>query len=343
MAASAKENEKAGGAGTRTGRSFPLVWLLAYYVALVLAGGILIALVPGARLALVAPLVAPPVSELGALLTGGHPIAPASAAPWPGPGGRGALTLIAALGALSLALPIAWVLMYTRRLRYDPSLVHAVIVLPIVVAGVVLVVKNSLALAFALAAIVAGVRFRQKLEEPEEAVYVLLALGIGLAAGVQALDVALVMSLSFNLVVLTLWRYDVGAIYAGGRGALLATGDALLLQPSVSDAQREVEARAAAHAEGMEPDGMLVVRGPDPGATRHSIEIVAGRFANEWRISDPIIDDHGLARFEVVLRLKKNVEPAQVIAELGERWSDRITAAEYVPFGSQGDAEPAPE
>src|SRR5690606_19871631 len=116
-----------------------------------------------------------------------------------GEGGRLFLAAIAGIGALLLALPVAGVHMFTRRLRYDPSLVQAIIVLPIVVAGVVMVVKNSLPLAFALAGIVAGVRFRQKLEEPEDAVYVLLSLGIGLAAGVQALDVALAVSLLFNL------------------------------------------------------------------------------------------------------------------------------------------------
>src|SRR5690606_41772815 len=105
-----------------------------------------------------------------------------------GEGVRRFRAAIAGIVALQLALPVAGVHMFTRRLRYDPSLVQAIIVLPIVVAGVVMVVKNSLPLAFALAGIVAGVRFRQKLEEPEDAVYVLLSLGIGLAAGVQALD-----------------------------------------------------------------------------------------------------------------------------------------------------------
>ena len=90
--------------------------------------------------------------------------------PWEGPFGRLWLTMFTALGATALALPVAGIYMHTRRLRFDPSLVQTIIVLPIVVAGVVLVVKNSLALAFALAGIVAGVRFRQKLNEPKDAV-----------------------------------------------------------------------------------------------------------------------------------------------------------------------------
>jgi hypothetical protein len=290
---------------------------------------------------LVAPIAVPPATEVDELVTGGHPAVTGPAVPWPGLGGRGALAFTAMVWALAMALPVAWALKHTRQLRYDPSLVQTLVVLPIVVSGVVLVVKNSLALAFALAGIVAGVRFRQKLDEPEEAVYVLLALGIGLAAGVQALDVALVMSMVFSMVVLTLWRYDIGDIFAGGRGAQFAIGDTRLLTPSPSDGRREAQERDAAEADGMKPDGILVVRAQDPEAARQGIEIVIGRMASEWRITDPVTDQRGggrggLARFEVLLQLKKDCDPAELIAELETRWSDRITAAEYIPFGNSG-------
>jgi uncharacterized protein DUF4956 len=321
--------------GGGSGRSFPVVRLLLYYAALVLVAGTLIAFVPGFREALVAPIAIPPASEVDELVTGGHPAVTGPAVPWPGLGGRGALALTAMVWALAMSLPVAWSLKHTRQLRYDPSLVHTLIVLPIVVSGVVLVVKNSLALAFALAGIVAGVRFRQKLDEPEEAVYVPLALGIGLAAGVQALDVALVMSMMFSMVVLTLWRFDIGDIYAGGKGAQLAIGDKRLLSPSDSDARRELKARDAAVADGMKPDGILVVRSHDAEAARRGIEIVVDRVASEWRIADPVTDQKGgLARIEVLLQLKEDCDPAEMIAELEARSSDLIAAAEYIPFGS---------
>jgi hypothetical protein len=301
-----------------------------YYGALILVASILVSFVPGFREALLAPIVPAPGDQVNDLITGGHPSVTGSTAPWSGIGGRGALTLTAMSWALAVALPVAWVLMRTRRLRYDPSLVHTLIVLPLVVAGVVLVVKNSLALAFALAGIVAGVRFRQKLDTPEEAVYVLLSLGIGLAAGVQALDVALVMSMAFTLVVMTFWRYDIGAIYAQGRGAQLAIGDARLLAPSTRDAAKEMLERESALAEGMKPDGLLVVKTHDYDAARRVVETVASRLASEWRIAEPITDD-GLVRFEALLRLKDDADPAELVAEL-DRWSDEIRAAEYVPI-----------
>jgi hypothetical protein len=325
----------------RLRRTFPLVGLLLYYVGLATLAGLLVAYVPGFRDALLAPITQAPPSQVDELLTGGHPVVTGPPSPWKGLGGRGALAFVAMTWALLVVLPVAWVLMQTRRLRYDPSLVHTLIVLPIVVAGVVLVVKNSLALAFALAGIVAGVRFRQKLDEPEEAVYVLLALGIGLAAGVQALDVALVMSMMFTMVVVTFWRFDIGSIYAKGKGAQLAIGDPALLATSSRAALRSIMQREAVWIEGLKPDGLLVVKSADREAARRAIETVVGRLASEWHIADPM-KDNGLSRFDTLVRLKKNIDPAELVAELEARWSDEISAAEYVPI-STPEPEPEPE
>src|SRR2546426_8110996 len=71
------------------------------------------------------------------------------------------ITLLSMLGALALALPVAWVYMITKQHRgYDQSVVQTVIVLPMTVAGTLILVQNSVALAFALGGIVAAIRFR---------------------------------------------------------------------------------------------------------------------------------------------------------------------------------------
>lgn len=115
------------------------------------------------------------------------------------------------IGALFLMLPVSWVYMAVRRSTgYAQSIVQTMLVLPIVVAGVVLVVRNSLALAFSLAAIMAGVRFRNNLRDPRDTVFIFLSIGVGLAAGVQALTIAAVLSLVFNMLILTIWRTNFG-------------------------------------------------------------------------------------------------------------------------------------
>ena len=118
---------------------------------------------------------------------------------------------IAMLGALALVCPVAWMYMKTKpKARYDSSLVQTVIVLPVVIAGVVLIVRDSIALAFSLAGIVAAVRFRNTLKDTKDAVYVFLAIAVGIAAGVQSFSIAFVVSVIFALLVLVLWRYDIG-------------------------------------------------------------------------------------------------------------------------------------
>ena len=114
------------------------------------------------------------------------------------------------IGAVLLSLPVAWIYTMTRKRRgYDQSVVQTLILLPALVAGVVVLVKYSLALAFSLAGIVAAVRFRTTLDDSKDAVYIFLATAIGLAAGVQ-LPMAAMLSVTFNLIVLFLWYTEFG-------------------------------------------------------------------------------------------------------------------------------------
>src|SRR2546429_7531936 len=103
------------------------------------------------------------------------------------------------LGALALVIPVARVYMLTKqRQGYDPSVVQTVILLPVAVAGIVAVVQNSLVLAFSLAGLAAAARFRNTLKDSKDAVYIFVAMGVGLAAGGPALAPSLCMSVNFN-------------------------------------------------------------------------------------------------------------------------------------------------
>ena len=120
--------------------------------------------------------------------------------------------LIAVVGAILTILPVSWTYMAIRdRSEYDQSLVETIIILPIAVTSIVVIVHNSLALAFSLAGIVGGVRFRNTLKSSGDALYILLAIGIGLSAGIGAMEIAVVMSVAFNYCFLVLWITDFGA------------------------------------------------------------------------------------------------------------------------------------
>jgi Domain of unknown function (DUF4956) len=118
----------------------------------------------------------------------------------------------AVTGAFLLALPVAFVYVRTRnRIKYDQSLVQTVIMLPVVITAILIVVQNSLALAFSLAGIVAAVRFRNNLKDSRDAVYIFAAVGVGFAAGVGQLAIAAFLSLFFCLLELLLWKLDLTA------------------------------------------------------------------------------------------------------------------------------------
>ncbi len=125
---------------------------------------------------------------------------------------------IAVAGALLTTLPVTWTYISSRnRKEYDQALVETMIVLPIAVTSIVVMVHNSLALAFSLAGIVGGVRFRNTLKSSGDAIYILLAIGIGLAAGIGALEIALVMTVMFNYAFTLLWVADYGALSGAHR------------------------------------------------------------------------------------------------------------------------------
>lgn len=313
-------------------RSHPFLRLLAYYVLLVTVMSLLVYHVPAVREAFLSSnaltleqgggLVGPVAADFGARVSLNEALS------------RAMGTLLVILGALSLVVPVAWVYMLTKRFRYDPALVSSVIILPIVVAGIALVVKNSVALAFALAGIVAAVRFRNTLKDPRDAVYIFLVIGIGLSSGVQALDVALAMSLAFNYVVLAVWKFNIGSIYSGryARTGILSSGPQRLLLAQDAQGQREVRMRMLDHADQIRTDGILLVHSMQPDLARHTVQEALADMARDWQLVDVVSRDDDLFTLEYLVRLKGSASAPELVGALDERWGAQVAAAEYVPF-----------
>lgn len=309
-------------------RSIPVFRVLGYYALLsVLAWG-MIYLFPVLREAFLAPLSAIGMSGVD------NPFDQNVAEAFVGVRGELHRTVTMALvlvGALLLVLPVAWVYTFVRRLRYDRSLVHSLIMLPPVVAGAVMVVKNSLALAFSLAGIVAAVRFRTTVKDPKDAVHVFSVMAIGLAAGVQALDIALLLSVTFSMVVLLLWKYDID-VYSGDDAELLSVGDSSLMLADTREGRERVLERMASLAEELKTDGILLIHTRDPGSARQVAEVVLSEVAKSWIFKDPPRGRNGLYTLEAAVRLRKKKTPVDLLGELEDRWSPTVAAAEFVPY-----------
>ena len=182
--------------------------LLIYHVTIAAVLGILLALVPGIGDYLpvggvtdLAAGVSARVAEAGDPLRATE-LAPHASVAAPLPDldrlGYARRLAVALVGVWLLMLPVSWVHKgIYRSSGYDHSIDQTTLILPGVVTAIVLIVQYSLALAFALAGIVAGVRFRRALQDTFDALFILAAIGAGIAAGVGALEVVAVMTVFF--------------------------------------------------------------------------------------------------------------------------------------------------
>lgn len=110
------------------------------------------------------------------------------------------------IGTVILMLPISWVYMASKHeTGFERNFVIALIVLPICATTTVLLIQNSLALAFGLAALVASIRFRIDLDDALDGVHVVAAIAVGLASGVGYIGVATLMTFFFCLTIIVLW------------------------------------------------------------------------------------------------------------------------------------------
>ena len=133
---------------------------------------------------------------------------------------------IASFGAAVLIVPVSWVYFITSRSKkVDQSFVQTIIIMPIVVTGISMIVLNSLALAFSLAGIVAAVRFRFTLDQPSHAMYIFVAISIGLGSGIGALGVATVISMAFVYATLLIWKLEYGKAMSGPFLSMLTRRD----------------------------------------------------------------------------------------------------------------------
>ena len=258
---------------------------------------------------------------------------------------------VAILAAVLLSLPVAWVYQLTRAKRgYQQSVVQLLVVLPAVVAGIVLLVKYSVALAFSLAGIVAAVRFRNTLDDSKDAVYVFLATAIGLASAVN-LPVATVMSIGFNMVSLVLWFTDFGSapVELDGRiaekrlkrakdlartGTFVALVDDEVLRNMSREQLEGVAERAWKRANATEESPGAVqaelrlrISTTDQAAMRRAVEMRLQEYTKQWRVG-AITHDDGITVVEYHVQLRKKTTPDELLTLVRTAGSSTVTDVE---------------
>ena len=339
------------------GSDRPIRRLLAYYVVL---GGVFAALLyffpvvrqlfSGERLEELTQ--APQVLEEG--LTGGQFRAPALELP--SSVKLAITTTLSLVSTLALMLPVTWVYMSARRTkRHNQAVVETLIILPIVVAAIVLIVRNSLALAFSLAGVVAAVRFRTTLRDTRDTVFIFLAIGIGFAAGVQVITVGAIASVIFNLVLLFTWRYEFGrnaleptagsqswaeplkllADNGNGNGSGQAVHDrdlVLALTPQKVDAlaDRFDRVRQIVGTKKKKPryNALVSLTTDDPAAVQPLAEAALERFTKRWKLDEVVTNQGKPSELAYLVKLRKSTPGDTLMAEIRSVLGDKLLACD---------------
>ena len=219
-------------------------------------------------------------------------------------------TAVVCLGTLVLMLPVSWVYMSAQNARsHNQSVAQTLIILPIVVGGIILVVSNSLALAFSLAGVVSVLRFRTTLRDTRDVIYIFLGVAVGFAAGVHQLAIAAVLSIVFNIVVLLSWRYSFGrnvlqptaaAVWSGPLAELAHSknGDNvpdrdLVLALTPSEAENLVKRFNRVRGilgESKKPryNGILTVTTNELTAAQEYVERALAKVAKRWKLDEVV-------------------------------------------------------
>jgi hypothetical protein len=128
--------------------------------------------------------------------------------------------LLHLLVAFVLSQPLAWVYVHTHAgMSYSRSFVQSLVVLSLIVTIVMLAIGDSLARAFGLFGALVLIRFRTPIKDTRDAMFLFLAVCIGIAIGVDALLLGAVGTAVSLLVILYLHQVRFGE-RQGGDGVL---------------------------------------------------------------------------------------------------------------------------
>lgn len=230
-------------------------------------------------------------------------------------------TLIALTGALVLALPVAAVYEFTNRRRttLDRGVTQSILLLPPIVAGIVMVVQNSLALAFSLAGVATTVRFRSSLKDTNDAAYIFLAIAIGIASGAQALDVATVVS----------GGACAAALFVFGLSGVLKNQPVSMAPPSAPSSPSSPAPSPTPSAEDAARTAAIIVSAPHDEHARSAVESLLDGLTKEWHLDT--LENSALqedARLRYTVRTKKRLDIDAVISAINSAGASQGIHAE---------------
>jgi len=241
-------------------------------------------------------------------------------------------------------LPIAWVYTLTKdEENFDSSLAQTVVVLAMVVTGVMVVISDVTARAFALAGVVAAVRFRNTLQDTKDAVYIFIAVAIGMGCGTHVYHITVWLSVIMSLTMYLLWKYkfgvslrsvakapgkkDVQKIYAQ------ASGEALQHLERELEQQVRLLQWAQMHRDDekgkKKPNAALIVESSDAYAAIEQVDKALDAYGGKWQLANISSETPGRSTLEYVGRLPKESTPGTLIDAIQQNKSAVIIEVSF--------------
>lgn len=268
------------------------------------------------------------------------------------------VTLWSLLSTFIFVLPIGWVYMLTKREEgIDPSLVQTIIVLGMVVCGVMMLLQDNLARAFGLVGVVAAVRFRNTLKDTKDAVYVFLAIGIGMGCGLRAYHIAVWLSIVMCSVLYVLWKFRVGRAAAGleapaltnasepekkkdkkknkEKGPTVALSSAALkrIEENLEKTERlrRLASLLADKNKGIKkPNAALIIRATSAAEAQHRLDRVLTNGGQTWHLASASFSERDGGKLEYLGRMDQTVSPATLIESLRQAGKPYVRDIEFI-------------
>jgi hypothetical protein len=244
------------------------------------------------------------------------------------------VAVFALLLSFIFTLPIAWVYTLTKdEESFDPSLSQTIVVLAMIVTGVMIVISNELARAFSLAGVVAAVRFRNTLQDTKDAVYVFIAVAVGMGCGTHVYHIAVWLSVIMSFTMYLLWKYKFGKSLreaattglAGGKGGKKEAQR--LYEQTSAEARQQLERELGQQIRLMQwadlqadeekgkkrANAALIVECSDPHQAIEEVDKALDNFGGRWQLANVSSNGPGRSTLEYVGRLPKEVAPASLV------------------------------
>ncbi|WP_240374356.1 DUF4956 domain-containing protein [Bacillus piscicola] len=121
--------------------------------------------------------------------------------------------LAAIILSFVLSLFITYVYKKTHKSgRYSQSFVHTIIIMSVVVAIIMIVIGNNIAVAFGLVGAFSIIRFRSAMSDPKDIAFIFFGMAAGISCGLGFYVLSILFTVVLSVLIYILFAFDYGGI-----------------------------------------------------------------------------------------------------------------------------------